>query len=621
MYANLYRLSRFSQLPLKRTGVSMQLLSIGVVLAAIWGTDLAAQVRNPEVRYVATDPTGACSAAYITVNRTTGVITTCRASVWTAAAGGAASGTAGGALAGTYPNPAFALPNAALGPLVLDASVNANLANPSVFYVAPPGGAPTEGSTMGSDGVKSPRFTVGTSAVAGTITAYEGTPAFVPSATTQSLFLDPTTHHLQRKNNSSVIVDIELGGALTSAIIIGKWSGTCDSSHVLMGDGTCAAISSAFSTVTAGTNATALVIGSSGSLTVSGTGTIDATSLNGTALSGLATGILKNTTTTGVPSIAVAADFPTLNQNTTGSAASLSAVLTAGAEPAHTGDMTNSAGSLATTVGAIGGKTVTLANSFTTAGNFALTLTQTATTSVTLPVSGTLVTGGSNITTVGAIPYVSVSGTLQQDQTSGGQFFWDSTNHRLGIGTVSPVSPLQVENAANSAVQIRVRNTFSSGNRIVDFKVAPDTGASGLFGSLSGRMDWDNGSNGVAIVGGGVFIGKTTSGGASCTGTACVIDSTSSTGASKLVVGQDGSGTFTGIHTSATTASVGIVAGQAQSTTQLFHVDNNSGTAQTYIDASYDVTITGQKASTGQRYVCIDTAGKLVSSAAACVGT
>ena len=38
-------------------------------------------------------------------------------------------------------------------------------------------------------------------------------------------------------------------------------------------------------------------------------------------LNALATGILKNTTTTGALSIAVAADFPTLNQNTTGNAA------------------------------------------------------------------------------------------------------------------------------------------------------------------------------------------------------------------------------------------------------------------------------------------------------------
>lgn len=46
--------------------------------------------------------------------------------------------------------------------------------------------------------------------------------------------------------------------------------------------------------------------------------------INGVLLSTLGTGILKNTTGTGVPSIAGAADFPILNQNTTGSAGSVS---------------------------------------------------------------------------------------------------------------------------------------------------------------------------------------------------------------------------------------------------------------------------------------------------------
>lgn len=49
--------------------------------------------------------------------------------------------------------------------------------------------------------------------------------------------------------------------------------------------------------------------------------------INGVSLAGLATGILKNTTATGVPSIAIASDFPTLNQNTTGSAASFTGTL------------------------------------------------------------------------------------------------------------------------------------------------------------------------------------------------------------------------------------------------------------------------------------------------------
>ena len=63
--------------------------------------------------------------------------------------------------------------------------------------------------------------------------------------------------------------------------------------------------------------------GSSFDGTANNTNSTTVTKINGTSLAGLATGILKNTTTTGVPSIAVAGDFPTLNQNTTGSAATL----------------------------------------------------------------------------------------------------------------------------------------------------------------------------------------------------------------------------------------------------------------------------------------------------------
>lgn len=49
-----------------------------------------------------------------------------------------------------------------------------------------------------------------------------------------------------------------------------------------------------------------------------------------------------------------------------------------------------------------------------------------------------------NLTTVGAVPYVSATGVLNQDQTASGQFFWDATNHRLGLGTVTPSGLLQV---------------------------------------------------------------------------------------------------------------------------------------------------------------------------------
>ncbi len=69
-----------------------------------------------------------------------------------------------------------------------------------------------------------------------------------------------------------------------------------------------------FDTVGTGTNTTAtLTVGSGATLTRSGTGVINANQINGTALSSLATGLIKNTTSTGVPSIAVAGDIPDLS--------------------------------------------------------------------------------------------------------------------------------------------------------------------------------------------------------------------------------------------------------------------------------------------------------------------
>jgi hypothetical protein len=58
-------------------------------------------------------------------------------------------------------------------------------------------------------------------------------------------------------------------------------------------------------------------------------GVLTVNKINGVSMAGLATGILKNTTGTGVPSIAVAGDFPTLNQNTSGNAATATLATTA----------------------------------------------------------------------------------------------------------------------------------------------------------------------------------------------------------------------------------------------------------------------------------------------------
>ncbi len=115
------------------------------------------------------------------------------------------------------------------------------------------------------------------------------------------------------------------GGATPAlTIIAGAIVPTSVNSVVLSGSAT-PTLAVTGTTSVSGTNTGDQTITLTGDVTGSGTGSF-ATSvgrINGTTLSGLATGILKNTTATGVPSIAIAGDFPTLNQNTTGSAATL----------------------------------------------------------------------------------------------------------------------------------------------------------------------------------------------------------------------------------------------------------------------------------------------------------
>lgn len=84
-------------------------------------------------------------------------------------------------------------------------------------------------------------------------------------------------------------------------------------------------------TVANATTTPAITLTTSVTGLLKGDGTAISAATSGTdysaGTSALATGILKSTTTTGALTIAVASDFPTLNQNTTGTAAGLSAVL------------------------------------------------------------------------------------------------------------------------------------------------------------------------------------------------------------------------------------------------------------------------------------------------------
>lgn len=138
--------------------------------------------------------------------------------------------------------------------------------------------------------------------------------------------------------------------------------------------------------------------------------------------SALATGILKSTTSTGALTIAVAADFPTLNQNTTGSAGSVlfsgigSAVNTTGTMLVGTGALLGATGSgvIAATSAPAGTLTGTVLNG--TVVTSSLTTVGTIATGAWHGTAVSEIFGGTNQTsyTTGDILYASASNTLSK---------------------------------------------------------------------------------------------------------------------------------------------------------------------------------------------------------------
>jgi hypothetical protein len=185
----------------------------------------------------------------------------------------------------------------------------------------------------------------------------------------------------------------------TNVTITGSWPNQTINSSNPGGTVTAVSVTSAngFAGSSSGGATPALTLSTSITGVLKGDGTALSAATSGTdysaGTSALTTGILKSTTTTGALSIAVAADFPTLNQNTTGSAATL----TTGRTIAITGDMAYTSPSFdgSTNVTAAG----TLATVNTNVGSF---------TNASITVNGKgLVTAASS----GTAPVTSVTGT------------------------------------------------------------------------------------------------------------------------------------------------------------------------------------------------------------------
>ena len=179
--------------------------------------------------------------------------------------------------------------------------------------------------------------------------------------------------------------------------------------------------------------------------------------INGTSLAGLSTGILKNTTGTGVPSIAVAGDFPLLNQSTTGNAATASKLATArninGVSFDGTGDITISATADAGTL------TGTILKSSITGSNLTSvgTLTNLA---VTNPINGNITGNAATVTTnanlTGVVTSIGNATSIANGSISNSMLANTAVSNLSGINTG--------DNAVNSNYSSLVSNATHTGD-------------------------------------------------------------------------------------------------------------------------------------------------------------
>lgn len=103
-------------------------------------------------------------------------------------------------------------------------------------------------------------------------------------------------------------------------------------------------------------------------------------------------------------------------------------------------------------------------------------------TGTTLNASGGGMAIGSAVTsgTAGSVLFVDGSGNLGQDNSN---FFWDGTNHRLGIGTTAPSHQLDIWSATNQVIIFESNTT--AGNVVINGRALGSTRGLGLIGSDS----------------------------------------------------------------------------------------------------------------------------------------
>ena len=315
-------------------------------------------------------------------------------------------------------------------------------------------------------------------------------------------------------------------GALSSAdwtTFNNKGSGTVTSVSVVTANGLAGTV--ATSTTTPAITLTTSVTG-----VIKGNGTALSAATSGTdyslGTSALATGIIKSTTTTGALTIAIAADFPTLNQNTSGNAATVTtnANLTGGVTSVGNAATVITNANLTGGVTSVGNAATVVTNAnltgvITSSGNATSIASQTGTgtkfvvdtspvlitPNLGIPTAVTLTSGtGLPLTTgvTGTLP-IGNGGTNLTTYTTGDILYASAANtlSKLTAGTVNYVLTSGGAGVAPSWAAASGGVTTFNGSTT---GLTPNTATSGAI-TLAGTLVAGNGGTGVATLSGLAF--------------------------------------------------------------------------------------------------------------------
>ena len=315
-------------------------------------------------------------------------------------------------------------------------------------------------------------------------------------------------------------------GALSSAdwtTFNNKGSGTVTSVSVVTANGLAGTV--ATSTTTPAITLTTSVTG-----VIKGNGTALSAATSGTdyslGTSALATGIIKSTTTTGALTIAIAADFPTLNQNTSGNAATVTtnANLTGGVTSVGNAATVITNANLTGGVTSVGNAATVVTNAnltgvITSSGNATSIASQTGTgtkfvvdtspvlitPNLGIPTAVTLTSGtGLPLTTgvTGTLP-IGNGGTNLTTYATGDLLYASAANtlSKLTAGTVNYVLTSGGAGVAPSWAAASGGVTTFNGSTT---GLTPNTATSGAI-TLAGTLVAGNGGTGVATLSGLAF--------------------------------------------------------------------------------------------------------------------